>query len=124
RALRAPGPVTPLSDLMLARLRSAALVVALAVAVGCAAPPDDEVLSGIVSQLMVSRPEAGLGQRTFVLSAGGVETEPLFAAAPALTTGDEIAVHGRRLSGDERRGPLHLPSRFEVTSYEQVSQAI
>jgi hypothetical protein len=94
-----------------------ALVLLLA---GCGAPEDS--LSGTVSQLAIGR--AGGEERTFVLtSPGGQETELLFPAAPALATGDEVRVTGRRLEGGEARGPLGLASRFLVTGHERT-QAI
>jgi hypothetical protein len=84
---------------------------------GCGAP--DDSLSGTVAQLAISRPDGE--QRTFVLtSASGEETELLFAAPPALATGDQVRVTGRRLQAGEARGPLGLASRFQVEDLERT----
>src|SRR6185436_5471829 len=82
----------------------------------CGAP--DERLEGTVAELAVHRADGE--ERTFVLTSGEEETELLFAAPPALSTGDRIAVTGRRLPAGEARGPLRLASRFEVATYERA----
>jgi hypothetical protein len=108
---------------MLRRARTSLLL--LLVVAGCEAPEGEERLSGTVAQLMVSRPEAGIGRRTFVLTGeSGEETELLFAGEPpALATGDLISVRGHRLGPDDRRGPLGLAARMHVTDHEVLSPA-
>jgi MYXO-CTERM domain-containing protein len=91
-------------------------------AAGCEPGAPDESLSGTVAALMVSQP-SGAERQTFVLTdASGVETELLFAALPALATGDEVRVHGRHLEATEGRGPLGLPAPFAVSDFERPSR--